>query len=96
MASRVMHYIIANEVLKEITIDRNLFVLGNLASDAHDGTLRGNSCSHFRKIIKGEYDLFPNIDLSRFKDKYMNNKPDAFVLGYYCHLISDDNWVKSI
>lgn len=91
-----MHYIIAKEILKEESFDKNLFVLGNLAPDAHDGTLRGNSCAHFRKIISNDYDIYPNIDLGRFKEQYINDKVDDFTIGYYCHLISDYTWVKSI
>lgn len=96
MASRLMHYIIANEIVKGKVLDRNLFILGNLAPDAHDGTLRGNSCSHFRRIVGDDYDKFPNIDIPRFKEKYMAGKADEFTIGYLCHLISDDTWVKSI
>jgi hypothetical protein len=96
MASRIMHYIIANEIIKEKALDRNLFILGNLAPDAHDGTLRGNSCAHFRRIIGNDYDRFPNIDIRRFKGKYLQGKADEFTIGYLCHLISDDTWVKMI
>lgn len=96
MASRLMHYIIANEIIKDKALNKNLFILGNLAPDAHDGTLRGNSCAHFRRIVGSDYDKFPNIDISRFKEKYLQNKTDEFTLGYLCHLISDDTWVKLI
>jgi hypothetical protein len=96
MASRLMHYIIANEIIKDKTLDKNLFLLGNLAPDAHDGTLRGNSCAHFRRIVGNDYDKFPNIDIPRFKGKYLQGKADEFTLGYLCHLISDDTWVKMI
>lgn len=96
LASRLMHYIIASEVMKEVPMNRNLFILGNLAPDAHDGTLKGNSCSHFRRIVEGDYDIYPNLDLERFKEKYLKNTTDEFIVGYYCHLISDDHWVKSI
>lgn len=91
-----MHYIIGNQILKEKSIDRELFILGNLAPDAEDGTLTGKLCSHFRKIIGNDYDKYPNIDLNRFRDKYINCSDDAFVKGYYCHLISDYVWVQLI
>ena len=97
MASRVIHYVIANKILQELNMDKKLFLLGNLAPDAHDGTLEGNSCSHFRRIINNAFDKYPNIDLLRFREKYMKNSMgDDFIVGYYCHLVSDDVWVKSI
>lgn len=91
-----MHYIIGNQILKEKSIDRDLFILGNLAPDAEDGTLTGKLRSHFRKIIGNDYDKYPNIDLNRFKEKYINCCDDAFVKVYYCHLISDYVWVQLI
>jgi hypothetical protein len=96
LASRLMHYIIANEILKVKAIDRNLFILGNLAPDAQDGTATGKLASHFRRRIGNDYDVYPNIDLDSFREKYVNNNIDAFILGYYCHLISDSVWVKLI
>jgi len=98
MASRLMHYIISHEIMKETSFDKDLFLLGNLAPDAHDGSLYGNSHAHFRKIIGNEYDSYPNIDLERFKEQYLNKKNniDDFIIGYYCHLVSDANWVNSI
>lgn len=95
IASRLMHYYIAIQILKEISLDKNLFILGNLAPDAHDGTARGNFRSHFRRINGDDYDEFPNIDLERFKMKYMTGKIDSFTVGYYCHLIADSTWVNA-
>jgi hypothetical protein len=91
-----MHYLIGYQLLKGKALDRNLFLLGNIAPDAEDGTLTGKLCSHFRRKIGNEYDLYPNIDLELFREKYINSKADAFTIGYYCHLISDRVWVKQI
>ena len=94
MGSRVMHYIIANGICNYIKVDKNLFVLGNLAADSHDGTKIGNSRAHFRKIVNGNYDNFPNIDLNKFINLYLKTKRTDFELGYFCHLICDSFWVE--
>jgi hypothetical protein len=91
-----MHYIIAREILKEKSFDKNLFILGNLSPDSHKGTLQGNSCAHFRRIVGDDYDIYPNIDLKRFKEKYLSKEADEFIAGYYCHLVSDYTWVELI
>lgn len=83
MSSSMIHYCIAIKILEMIKLDRNLFILGNLAPDAHTDSRRGRLKSHFQE---------KNTDLSnisKFKEKYMYGEYDDFVLGYYCHLISD-------
>ena len=92
MPSRILHFCITNEILKSIKIYQNAFILGNLSPDSHDGTLSGNFSAHF-KISQTEYPVF---DLKAFRDKYMSNGFNEFILGYYCHLITDEIWSKSI
>ncbi len=92
MASRIIHYIIALQILEGCNLDRNDFILGNLLPDAHDGTLYGNSHSHFRYIINGEYTKLPELEYVRFKKKYSDYLGNSLFLGYYCHLLSDHKW----
>ena len=92
MPSRMLHFCITNEILKSIKIDKNMFILGNLSPDAHDGTLSGNFSAHYKKS-QIEYPVF---DLKAFRNKYMSNGFNEFVLGYYCHIITDEIWSKSI
>ncbi|MGF7056440.1 zinc dependent phospholipase C family protein [Brassicibacter mesophilus] len=94
MASRIIHYIISKKILEICNFDKNDFILGNLLPDAHNGTLYGNSHSHFRYIINGEYTKLPNIEYVRFKQKYFNYFYKSLFLGYYCHLLSDYKWVQ--
>lgn len=94
MASRIIHYIISKKILEICNFDKNDFILGNLLPDAHNGTLYGNSHSHFRYIINGEYTKLPNIEYVRFKQKYSNYFYKSLFLGYYCHLLSDYEWVQ--
>ncbi|MCB2297873.1 zinc dependent phospholipase C family protein [Clostridium tagluense] len=82
MPSSVMHYCIANKILQLIKLDRNLFIIGNFAPDAHNHTREGRRKSHFQKINT-------DYDISAFKNKYMVGEFNDFVLGYYCHLVAD-------
>jgi hypothetical protein len=82
MPSPVIHYCIANKILKLINLDRNLFIAGSFAPDAHNQTSEGRRKSHFQKINT-------DYDISVFKNKYMIGEFNDFVLGYYCHLIAD-------
>lgn len=82
MPSPVIHYCISNKILKLINLDRNLFIAGSFAPDAHDQTSEGRRKSHFQKINT-------DYDISAFKNKYMMGEFNDFILGYYCHLIAD-------
>lgn len=82
MPSPVIHYCIANRILEFINLDRNLFIVGNFAPDAHNQTSEGRRKAHFQKR-NTEYDILA------FKKKYMMDEFNDFTLGYYCHLISD-------
>ena len=83
MPSPVIHYCIANKILQIINLDRNLFIMGNFAPDAHNETSEGRCKSHFQKR---NTDL---SDIDAFKNKYMMGEFNDFVLGYYCHLVAD-------
>lgn len=95
MASRIIHYAIASQILPYFNLNQNDFILGNLLPDAHDGTLYGNSHSHFRYIINGQYTKLPHIEYERFKLKYGDFLHNSLHLGYYCHLLSDHIWVNT-
>lgn len=82
MPSPVIHYCIANKILEHYSLNRNLFIIGNFAPDAHNQTREGRRKAHFQKSNL-EYDI------SAFKNKYMMKGINDFILGYYCHLISD-------
>jgi hypothetical protein len=92
LPSRIVHYCIACELQKKFKIDSHMFILGNFAADAHDGTKEGNYASHFK--FTNEQESGECLDLALFREKYMKNNPDYFIIGYYCHLISDNEWFK--
>lgn len=92
MASRIIHYCIANEILKQLELDRPSFVLGNIIPDAHNQTRQGNYATHFRYA---DYELKDDlIDINAFKERYIFHSKDHLILGYYCHLICDNIWLR--
>lgn len=92
MPSRVIHYCVANEILKKANLDRNLFILGNLAPDANkDGEKK---ITHFK--IPKEVRVYDYLDIKAFEDKYMAGGYNEMISGYYCHLLTDNLWLTEI
>lgn len=96
MASRIMHYVIADMLTKKIDIkDYNRFVFGALVPDisSHDDdsyAIAHISGSNEGKGIRG-------IDWIKFYNKYQSKMMnDDLYLGYYAHLIIDAYWLKHI
>jgi len=67
-----------------------------LSPDAHDCSPHGVSNSHFKTSYRPGVDKYPVVALEEFRNKYLKGKFDDFALGYYCHLITDNLWSKSI
>ncbi|TCZ79308.1 hydrolase [Paenibacillus albiflavus] len=89
MGSRIMHLIIGNRIADVLNIeDRTSFLLGSVAPDA----VQTKDESHF---FKGEHQNYTrHIDYHGFLDKYRTYSDNLYVLGYYIHLIADDQWLK--
>jgi hypothetical protein len=89
MGSRVMHYIISNQIAERLSInDKVSFILGGISPDA----VAPKDLSHF---FTGEVsDYTRSIDYEGFLEKYDTSKHTSFILGYYTHLIADDIWLK--
>ena len=96
MASRIMHYAIADLLTKEIDIkDYNRFVFGALAPDMSCHDDGSYDIAHVGRIdeLKG----VKGIDWIKFYNKYRDKIcDDDFSLGYYVHLIVDAYWLKHI
>src|SRR5690625_2149228 len=89
MGSRMMHALISDKILKEITVENNSFVLlGGLAPDA---AVKNKEISHFYTGNHKKYTR--RIDYNKFYNKYINALQRDYILGYYCHLIADDLWL---
>ncbi|WP_342773802.1 zinc dependent phospholipase C family protein [Cohnella pontilimi] len=84
-----MHLIIGNRIAQTLNIvDRTSFLLGCLAPDA----VPTKNESHFYKGDHQNYTRY--IDYRGFLDKYKSYSANLYVLGYYAHLIADDQWLK--
>ncbi|MGG4044946.1 MULTISPECIES: zinc dependent phospholipase C family protein [Paenibacillus] len=89
MGSRIMHLIIGYRIAAKLNIqDRTSFLLGSVAPDA----VQAKDESHF---FRGEHQNFTRyIDYHEFLDKYKKYSDNPYVLGYFTHLIADDQWLK--
>ncbi|WP_422657607.1 zinc dependent phospholipase C family protein [Paenibacillus sp. EC2-1] len=89
MGSRIMHLIIGQQIAEKLNVeDRTSFLLGSIAPDA----VQTKDESHF---YKGEHHNFTrHIDYLGFLNKYKIHSNNLYVLGYFAHLIADEQWMK--
>lgn len=89
MGSRIMHLIIGHKIAERMNIeDRTSFLIGSVAPDA----VATKDESHF---YRGEHQNFTrHIDYQEFLDKYNSYSDNRYVLGYFAHLIADEQWMK--
>ena len=85
MASRIIHYAIAKQLLNHYNPkDIKRFYLGSILPDASNSS---NRETHFNKHIDNKYKTH---DLRLFRDKYLNKiLNDDLYLAYYLHLLQD-------
>jgi len=89
MGSRMMHFIIANELASKFPIEnKEQFLLGAIAPDA---VATNKEVSHFFIGKHEEYNR--RIAFEAFYNKYSELTQQDYILGYYCHLIADDLWL---
>lgn len=87
-----MHLIIADGIAKKLSIqDRTSFLLGGVAPDAVYSKNEKEK-SHFYAGTTKNYTR--RIDYDTFLHKYESFIDSPFILGYYTHLIADDNWLN--
>jgi hypothetical protein len=96
MASRLIHYLIAEEIASEYKqIDRDRFVYGALLPDLslhEDGSY--DTAHYSEKLIEAKT---KGINWHKFRNKYYHQMGcDSLYLGYYCHLIMDALWFFEI
>ncbi|WP_416144343.1 zinc dependent phospholipase C family protein [Planococcus koreensis] len=94
MGSRIMHLIIADQVMKRLAIEnRQAFLLGGISPDAAFSRER-KTALHF---LEGSLDNGTRfVNYKRFIDAYHPVAQSNNVLGYLTHLISDDVWLEHI
>jgi ADP-ribose pyrophosphatase YjhB (NUDIX family) len=84
-----MHLIIANQMTKRLPVkNKQAFIMGGVAPDA----AVPKDLSHFYAGNHSDYTRC--IDYAGFLEKYRAYQDSDYLLGYYCHLIADDIWLK--
>ena len=91
MGSRIMHYCISSLIADKLEIEnRSEFMLGGIAPDIHGLMGIAKGVTHFKDIdASGK----SRINVMRFYDTYRNVIHEPFYLGYFCHLLSDVEWL---
>ena len=94
MPSRMIHYLVAERVAKEVPIrDMNRFKIGSLCPDMSiraDGSKHRTHYSDIVGDVKG-------MNWLRFVDAYgVRMKEDVLYLGVLCHLITDGIWFHEV
>ncbi|MDD4066669.1 MAG: zinc dependent phospholipase C family protein [Clostridia bacterium] len=97
MGSIAMHLCVANEVNKIFNLDMNSFLIGNIAPDIYKNITNERISTHYieKYIINDKKYELPNLG------KYVNDniqtiKNDAYIVGYYSHLIADKIWYMDV
>ena len=97
MASRMLHYTIALEMMKSMdTKDKNRFLVGALLPDASSHQDGSYNEAHFYDELQLDI-LYKGVNWKRFAEKYADRLwTDDLYLGYLCHLIMDAIWFHDI
>lgn len=95
MPSWSVHLALANRINKKLDLGDE-FVVGNVLPDVLEGYTIENpsqivvkNVNHFLNGGKPKY-----IDVDAFVNKYKNNLNNPVILGYLCHLITDEFFNK--
>ena len=97
MGSIVMHLCVAHEANKVLKLDNNKFMVGSIAPDIHKISGGSRIDSHYIKKYEIDGKTYELPDLDAFiKEHGTQIKDDAFIAGYYAHLIADRIWYKEV
>lgn len=102
MASRMLHYVMASELLQELEIkDRNRFLVGALLPDASAHPDGSYNVAHFyweEQFFEAQRQvLYKGVNWRHFAEKYGDKLwTDDMCLGYLCHLIMDAVWFHDV
>ncbi len=91
MPSWSVHLAIAKKANKELKLNEELFLYGNLIPDVDKGT----PITRYEAHYYNENLPFPTvpqekmIDINKFLNTYKNKLNNPLILGYYAHLLTD-------
>lgn len=93
MASSIIHLCVAKEILKQIPIEEELFLYGNILPDCIKPETK-KAKGHFYYKVKELKSV--NVDLEKFLHFYENELIGPVEQGVYTHLITDHLWLKNL
>lgn len=101
MPSWIVHLATATQISKQINVDKNSFLVGNLIPDAERYVINNFSIyvpyhiSHYSdfQTIDGKIEELPNIQ--NFINNYKPYLYNPMVLGYLTHLLTDYYWNRT-
>ena len=98
MPSWSVHLAVAQKANKQLGLNEDLFLYGNLIPDVDKGT----SISRYEAHYYNEKLPFPTvqqekmIDINKFLDNYKNKLNNPLILGYYSHLLTDQFYNEKV
>jgi len=98
MPSWSVHLAVAKKVNKQLGLNEDLFLYGNLIPDVDKGTSITRYAAHYYN----ENLPFPTvpqekmIDINKFLDIYKNKLNNPLILGYYSHLLTDQFYNEKV
>jgi len=94
MPSRMIHYLVAERVAKEVVIgDMNRFKIGSLCPDMSVRQDDSKHRTHYADIVG----MKKGMNWNRYADVYGEAmKEDDLYLGVLCHLITDGIWFHEV
>lgn len=91
MPSWGIHLKLAKKLNNKLNLDKDLFTFGNLIPDVDKDSIITRKDAHYYTGIR--FDKCPNeleINLTKFLDDYKDRLNNPMILGYYCHLLTDE------
>ncbi|RED66159.1 hypothetical protein [Cohnella lupini] len=98
MATWVTHFRIAEEFIKrDLPISKIEFLVGNIGPDCgligEDGNPNPpKEITHFK--IEGKIDAESFYNQYLIESTRITNSKESYYLGYYFHLVTDEEWIK--
>lgn len=94
MPARMIHYLVAEEVAKQVEIkNRNRFTLGSLCPDMSTREDGSKHRTHFMEMHGDKKGCNWMTYLSMYGEKM---RDDDFYIGVFCHIITDVIWYHDI
>lgn len=96
MASSIIHLCIAKEVAKQIKVNKEEFLYGNILPDqAIVKNYKEKDKLHFYEKITIGNITKDNVNLEKFLSTHQGNIQDSVSLGIYSHFITDNLWIQN-